>query len=256
MTMVFDRYPSGGGEMLLALALADHAHDDGTKVFPFIKSLAEKTRQSVRSVQYQLRKMEESGWLILVNAGNGGRGQSNEYRINPDWINGADFAPIERVQFETEKGAIHDIKGANDGTKGCNGLHPHITVIEPSITVKEPSTCARRTDARFESFWHAYPNTPRRVAKSKCRGVWKTKGLDAIADQIIAHVEAMSKSRQWLEGYEPAVLTYLNQRRWEDGIPAVNHAAPRQSGGQHLNRQEALEARNLAVAERLARTIQ
>lgn len=29
MTAVFDRYPNGGGEMLLALALADHASDDG-----------------------------------------------------------------------------------------------------------------------------------------------------------------------------------------------------------------------------------
>jgi len=46
MTAVFDRYPNGGGEMLLALALADHASDDGTRIFPKIASLAEKTRQS------------------------------------------------------------------------------------------------------------------------------------------------------------------------------------------------------------------
>jgi len=71
--MVFDRYPNGGGEMLLALALADHAHDDGTHIFPSIARLAEKTRQSERSVQYQLRRMEQSGWLVLVNAGIGGR---------------------------------------------------------------------------------------------------------------------------------------------------------------------------------------
>ena len=31
MTAVFERYPVGGGEMLLALALADHASDDGTR---------------------------------------------------------------------------------------------------------------------------------------------------------------------------------------------------------------------------------
>ena len=58
--------------MLLALALADHASDDGTRVYPSIKALAEKTRRSERSVQYQLRRMQEAGWLILVNAGNGG----------------------------------------------------------------------------------------------------------------------------------------------------------------------------------------
>ena len=32
MTAVFERYPNGGGEMLLALALADHASDDGFMV--------------------------------------------------------------------------------------------------------------------------------------------------------------------------------------------------------------------------------
>ena len=89
MTAVFDRYPNGGGEMLLALSLADFADDDGTRVFPSIKQLAEKTRQSERTVQYQLRRMEESGWLILVNSGNGGRNQRREYVINPDWIKGA-----------------------------------------------------------------------------------------------------------------------------------------------------------------------
>lgn len=163
MTAVFKRYPVGGGEMILALALADHADDDGTKVFPSIDHLMTKTRQSRRTVQYQLRRMEESGWLILVNSGNGGRGQSREYRINLDWIkggelpgqengaeiapisdekNGADFAPIN----PPEKGAIHDIKGASDDTKGanddmkgCNGLHPHITTIEPSSNRHKPS---------------------------------------------------------------------------------------------------------------------
>lgn len=145
MSMVFDRYPNGGGEMLLALALADHAHDDGTNVYPSIKALAEKTRQSERTVQYQLRRMEESGWLILVNSGNGGRNQTREYRINPDWVKGANFAP---VQSTTEKGATDDIKGAIHDTKGCNGLHPHITVIEPSRTVKEPSIApAKRVPA-------------------------------------------------------------------------------------------------------------
>ena len=139
MTAVFERYPVGGGEMLLALALADHASDDGSRVYPSVKALAEKTRQSERAVQYQLRKMQQVGWLILVGAGHGGRGMSREYRISQDWINGADFAPIKKGANDDIKGAIHDIKGANDDIKGCNGLHPHITINEPSITINESS---------------------------------------------------------------------------------------------------------------------
>lgn len=132
MTAVFDRYPNGGGEMLLALALADHASDDGTRVFPSIKALAEKTRQSERSVQYQLRRMQEAGWLILVSAGNGGRSMSSEYRISLDWIKGAEIAPFQ-------KGAIDDVKGANDGTKGCNPRQERVQPIAPANNHHESS---------------------------------------------------------------------------------------------------------------------
>ena len=105
MTAVFERYPNGGGEMLLALALADHASDDGTKVYPSIRALAEKTRQSERTVQYQLRRMEAMGWLILVSAGHGGRSMTSEYRINSEWIKGAEIAPFSEDPETPQKGA-------------------------------------------------------------------------------------------------------------------------------------------------------
>ncbi len=133
---VFRRYPAGGGERLLALALADCANPDGTRIFPSVETLAEKTRQSVRSVQYQLRRMEESGWLILVSAGNGGRSMTREYRISLDWIKGAEIAPIQ-------KGAIHDEKGATDDTKGCNPEQETVQRVAPANnrhrTISEPS---------------------------------------------------------------------------------------------------------------------
>ena len=132
MTAVFERYPNGGGEMLLALALADHASDDGTRVFPSIKALAEKTRQSERSVQYQLRRMQEVGWLILVNSGNGGRSMHSEYRISLEWIKGAEIAPFQ-------KGATDDEKGANDGTKGCNPQQKRVQPIAPANNHQESS---------------------------------------------------------------------------------------------------------------------
>lgn len=144
MTAVFDRYPNGGGEMLLALALADHASDDGSRIFPSVEQLAEKTRQSVRSVQYQLRRMQDAGWLILVNAGNGGRQMHSEYRISLDWIKGAEIAPFKKGANDDLKGAIHDGNGAIHDKKGCNPRQEtvqrvaplnnrHRTIIEPSL---------------------------------------------------------------------------------------------------------------------------
>lgn len=71
----------------------------------------------------------------------------------------------------------------------------------------------------FDRFWEAWPRTERKTAKAECRKRWKARGLEALADQIVRHVEAMAQTRQWREGFEPAPLTYLNQRRWEDAAP-------------------------------------
>lgn len=176
MGMCWERYPNGGGELLLALALADHAHDDGTKVYPSVSSLAEKTRQSRRTVQYQLRKMEQMGWLQLVAKEGGGRGKAREYRINPDWVKGADIAPLaaqekgaepaplaaekdakdapfneeERVQYlrpPNDKGRNPEQERAQLTTqKGAIAVAPEPsgTVIEPSV--KDISPCRRVFD--------------------------------------------------------------------------------------------------------------
>lgn len=133
-SLVWEHYPTGGGELLTALACADHAHDDGTSIRPAVAYTARKTRQSERAVQMQLSAMRRRGWLLTVRNAGGGRGRATEYRINPLWItNPAEFAPFskmdKRVQPETEKGAIYD-------TKGCKAFAPQPprTIIEPTTT--------------------------------------------------------------------------------------------------------------------------
>lgn len=182
--MVFDRYPNGGGEMLLALALADHAHDDGTHIFPSVARLAAKTRQSARTVQYQLRAMESSGWLVLVNRGTGGRqagglmGLPREYRINPSWIKGAEIAPFEsdpaRADLNTRselsdaaakgadsaplssagKGAKQRGKGCktarlrvqNDASKGATAVAPEPRATKSNQEQPSHRECEREAD--------------------------------------------------------------------------------------------------------------
>ncbi|WP_114176935.1 helix-turn-helix domain-containing protein [Burkholderia pyrrocinia] len=145
-TMVWDRYPGEDHELLLALKLADFCDDNGEHIFPSIETMAEKTRRSARAVQYQIKSMVERGWLILVANASGGRGRACEYRINPEWINGAELAPIsagskgakvapnQKGATGSKKGATDDGKGAMGFAKGCNGLHPihHEPPQEPS----------------------------------------------------------------------------------------------------------------------------
>lgn len=255
--MVFDRYPEGGGEMLLALALADHAHDDGTSIFPSIARLAAKTRQSQRSVQYQLRSMEKSGWLILVGGAKGGRkpgsesqGRTREYRINPAWINGADIAPLTPpvdnqekganiAPFGGAKGAIHDVKGCNPQlervqsatSKGATAIAP-----ESSVNHQEPSGNRQSAHAKngkaakpaalFERLWQAYP---RKVAKADAEKAFAKLGADEALLTVL--LEAIAKQSAWPEWREdggkfiPHPATWLNGKRWLD------EPAPKQAAG-------------------------
>lgn len=79
--------------------------------------------------------------------------------------------------------------------------------------------------SEFGRFWDAWPSTGRKVAKARCREKWRSASLDAIAEQVIGHVVAMKATRQWRDGYEPAPLTYINQRRWEDELPFEGETA-------------------------------
>lgn len=69
------------GEMIVLLALADHAHDDGSKCFPGVNYLAWKTCTDRRSVQRNLRRLESKHLILPVSSMLGGRGHATEYRI-------------------------------------------------------------------------------------------------------------------------------------------------------------------------------
>jgi len=69
---------------------------------------------------------------------------------------------------------------------------------------------------RFNEFWSAWPSSKRKVGKAACEAKWKRLALDPLADQIIASVTRLKASEQWLSGFEPAPMTYINQKRWED----------------------------------------
>lgn len=76
----------------------------------------------------------------------------------------------------------------------------------------------RSAKTRFEEFWEAWPKSPRKVGKAACEKKWKAKQLDAIADRIIEHVNKIKPTKQWLTGFDPAPLTYINQGRWGDEV--------------------------------------
>lgn len=127
-----------------------------------------------------------------------------------------------------------------------NGLIPESLLLNPDSLIPETNTppAAECTD-RFPEFWETWPATDRRTNKAKCKANWKTHKLDAKADEILGHVSALKKTEKWKSGYEPAPLTYLNGKQWEDGLPSVSRPqanAPPYESEKDRSRREFAEA--------------
>lgn len=105
-------------------------------------------------------------------------------------------------------------KSQSESESGTNRVPNQISDIRKNN--KNPLS-AKPT--RFVDFWSVWPASKRKVGKAACEAKWAKHGLDSLADQIIAHVQNLKGSEQWQEGFEPAPLTYINQRRWEDDTP-------------------------------------
>jgi hypothetical protein len=118
MTMVFQRYKGGPGETLLALALADCASDDGSRIYPSVSEMSRKTRQSERTVQSQLKRMIATSWLIRRAGGDGGRSRTTSYCINPMWIKGAELAPFAEYLSDADMDEA-DAGGMGQGGDGA-----------------------------------------------------------------------------------------------------------------------------------------
>lgn len=125
MGYFFDETDLQGSELLLALAIADHADADG-KCFPGVEKLAKKIRLKPRQTQVLLKRLEEKG-VVKIEHGQG-RGHTSHYALQKVQSS----API------TDEEKVHsgDIKGAFSRQEKVHSGAPPIYKDEPSL---EPS---------------------------------------------------------------------------------------------------------------------
>jgi uncharacterized protein YdaU (DUF1376 family) len=121
---------------------------------------------------------------------------------------------------------------ATNTALGKRGGRPKKTESEPNQNRTETLTEEEKektisSASRFEDFWSVWPSSKRKVGKAAVAAKWQRHHLDKVADQIIAHVASMKTSEQWTSGFEPAPMTYINQRRWEDENPAAGAVSMR-----------------------------
>ena len=116
MAGVWETAPVRSGELLVLLALADHANDSGT-CFPSVARLAERARLSLRQTQRVLRHLEQTG--LINRQPHGGRRGTDLFTVRtPDILTSPQATPT------TASGDIHDAQGSCQMSPG--------TVREPS----------------------------------------------------------------------------------------------------------------------------
>ena len=90
-------------------------------------------------------------------------------------------------------------------------------------------------EARFQAFWSMYP---RKDAKSKAKEAWaKLERMGEVDTElmgaILAAVTVHSCTEQWQREngrYVPMASTWINQRRWEDEVPAAEKKSDPEGG--------------------------
>lgn len=136
MTLVWERAPYTSGSLIVLLALADWANDDGV-AWPSMERLAQKARIDRRSAQRIVRQLEKDG-VILIEQG-GGRSKQHKYVLQIETaaicrpltadVN-SDISNIERATFHTER-ATSDPQRATFDTETATPTSPD-PLVEPS----------------------------------------------------------------------------------------------------------------------------
>jgi hypothetical protein len=154
MGLVWDYYPEGGGELLTALKLADHADHDGGNIWPSVDRIAKQTRQSERTVQYHLRAMLTNGWLEVVKKGGKGPASTTRYRMTiervPQWV-AARAQVLHPSAAYTPRVQLEAVKGATDDKKGATAIAPESSV-EATVSRSNRSEGASPTSAALEAY--------------------------------------------------------------------------------------------------------
>lgn len=111
--------------------------------------------------------------------------------------------------------------GSKTGTQKKPDQEALHTTESSSPTSKKTTTPPPPKGGGFLKFWSAYPDVQRKVARLQCWEKWRSRKLEPMTEQIVAHVEAMKGSAAWTKdkgAFIPSPLVYLNQQRWEGPI--------------------------------------
>lgn len=142
---------------LLALSLADIGNDEGERIYPSVRHIARKVGAGRRTIQRQLRALEDLGILEVVERGTG-RGNTTRYRIIP--AKGAILPPIEPEPERAPPATKRASRGAERASPEAERASPAPPQpLEPSREPLEPYGAVAKTTTRprrpVDDYWDA-----------------------------------------------------------------------------------------------------
>lgn len=211
MVPVWKHGPTQPHLRLLMLALADNANAHGV-CWPSVETLAAKCAVEPRTLQRNLRALEDAGWIVATQR----PGRSTWYqivleRLTPDAgvTPDASVTPTPDVRVTPTPDA--------DATPPLTPTSP-----EPSGTPKrnrqgEPTparaTLTAEQAAEFDQFWSLYPQ---RKGKQAAVRAWPKARRLADLETILEGVRRYLQDDRVARGYVKDPATWLNQGCWDD----------------------------------------
>ncbi|ARC36636.1 helix-turn-helix domain-containing protein [Paracoccus yeei] len=208
--------PADRNDLLVLLAIADFADDDGY-CWPSIKSLAKKARMTERGVQKIVRRLEAQG-LVSILTGTGRR-NCNEYTLNLDLLQKGERETLNHVHPEQGSSRTRKHKPRTSEQEKVNGGSP-----EPSRTITnhqddddvaaacEFSDTAFEVPFDFEDERTQYLAIPLSDYRSR---ILEAIGIEPGTSSALGGPADMAEARRWL------TLPHVTEDRVCDKIRAV-----------------------------------
>ena len=223
MTTVWDYSEAAGTDLLVLLALADIADENG-ECWPSVGYMARKCRISGRTVQRCVRSLESLGEVVVIieggKASTAGGTRSNRYRI------------VVHMPEELE-GDILTGSDTGDGdgvTPVTGGGVTRVSPDTPLLPVKETSNTPDAFGDEFVTLWEMYP---RKDDSSKALKAYSARRLAGVpAEDLLTatvnyqqHVQAQNLELRYVKY---GSTFFGSDEPWRDYLQPVTQMADAQ----------------------------
>lgn len=226
-----------GGDLLVLLAIADFANDEGV-AYPSIATLARKARLTSRNTQRAIRRLVTNGEL-LIEEGKGPH-RTHLYRIilaeslkSERCQNGIvtncqdDIRDRERVIFQPYNPSEETVRKIEmQGDDKRSPSRPTVEAVESNLIPP--------VDPEFEEFWRLYPSRGGKKPEKKAAQTNFSQLSTGDRQLVIVAVRHYAESGRWPKDPHRWLRTTKGDEPWRDWIePETQAVTPQKKCARH-----------------------